>query len=116
MPMPTLKVPSVICLKKNKPYVGGSCDIFPPLSKGGEHVLWYMDNQYFQVSSHVFNPNNHRLEFWSGSYITYRLLYGQTALLEVIECLVDSRNGNPTFVGCLFINLDEIRSFTSRFI
>jgi hypothetical protein len=107
MPMPTLDDPSVLCIRKNKPYIGGSCDIFPPLSKGGEHILWYMGNKYFRVSSHVSNPNNHRLEFWSRSYSTYRLLYGQITLMEVIECLVDSRNGDPTFVGRLFISLDE---------
>jgi hypothetical protein len=72
-----------------------------------------MGNKYFRVSSHVSNPNNHCLEFWSGSYITYRLLSGQITLMEVIECLVDSRNGDPTFVGWLFISLDEIKSSTS---
>jgi hypothetical protein len=72
-----------------------------------------MGNKYFRVSSHVSNPNNHRLEFWSRSYSTYRLLYGQITLMEVIECLVGSRNGDPTFVGRLFISLDEIKSSTS---
>ena len=53
------------------------------------------------------------LEFWSKSYITYQLLSGQTTLMEVIECLVDSKNGDLTFFGQLFISLDEIRYFIS---
>jgi hypothetical protein len=113
MPMPTLEGPSILCIRKKKPYIGGSYDIFPPLSKGGERILWYMGKKYFRVSSHVSKPNNHRVNFWSGSHITYRLPSRQTTSMEVIECLVDSRNGDPTFVGRLFISLDEIRSSTS---
>ena len=33
--------------------------------------------------------------------------------MEVIECLVDSRNRDPAFVGQLFLSLDEIKSSTS---
>jgi hypothetical protein len=55
--------PNFINSPLSKRYVGGNEDVYPSISKGTGHDVWYGGQCYFKVSSHSMVVRNERKEF-----------------------------------------------------
>jgi hypothetical protein len=108
MPVPT--PPNFMDSPLSKGYVGGNKDVYPPISKGSGHDVWYGGQRYFKVSSHSMVVRNERKEFWIGSYITLGEDVGDLSVFEVLECVVDSTSGEPKIIGRQFLRRSNLIS------
>lgn len=108
MPLPILHGRIHIVGDNRRTYIGGNYDIYPPLHRGLGYSTWYLGLRYFSVSSHVHYVDGMRIEFWHGSYIAYRFSHDNIRMAEVIQCLVDSRDGNPVVVCRRFFTVQDI--------
>jgi hypothetical protein len=97
--MPVPIPPNFIDSPLSKGYVGRIEDMYPPISKGTNHDIWYGGWRSFKISSHAMVVGNEQKEFWKGSYIILGGDVGDLLVFEILECIVDSTFGEPKIIG-----------------
>jgi hypothetical protein len=102
--------PKCIDSPLSKGYVGGNEDVYPPISKGTGHDVWYGGQRYFQVNSHSMVVRNEHKEFWKGSYKNLGEDVGDLSVFEVLECVVESTSGEPKIIGRQFLRHSNLIS------
>jgi len=93
---------------RQRTYIGGIGDIYPPLHRGEGYSRWYLGLCYFSVSSHVHHVHGIHVEFWSRFYVAYFHPDGSTHMAKVLHCMVDSRDGRPVVVCRQFLTSEDI--------
>ena len=74
MPLPSVTLdPATDSARPSRGYIGGRDDVFPSITIGLRHIVWYRGLRYFRASSHVVFLRGVRTEFW-GDRISHTMM------------------------------------------
>lgn len=74
MSLPSLNLdPATDRARPSIGYIGGRDDVFPSITIGLGHIVWYMGLRYFRASSHVVFLRGVSIEFW-GDRISHTVM------------------------------------------